>query len=185
MRRISALMGLATMVAWITVLPASARGWGSDRSRHELMEAEETVASFRAQPELRPYFREAYGYAVFPTVGKAALFLGGAYGTGKVYERGSLIGNARISKASFGFQIGGEAYSEIIFFRSARVLEKFKRGELTLHAEASATAPTVGTNVEAAWERGVAVFARSKGGLMASAAVGGQSFEFEPVSRRD
>ncbi len=185
MRRVSALMGIATMVAWITVLPASARDWDADRSRHELMEAEETVAIFRAQPELRPYFREAYGYAVFPTVGKAALFLGGAYGTGKVYEQGSLIGNARISKASLGFQIGGEAYSEIIFFRSSRVLEKFKRGELTLHAEASATAPTVGANVEAAWARGVAVFARSKGGLMASAAIGGQSFEFEPVSRRE
>ncbi len=183
MRRIVALTGTAAIVAWITAAPAVARDRDADRGRHELREAEDTVAAFRAHPGLRPYFDAAYGYAVFPTVGKAAFFLGGAYGTGKVWEQGKLIGSARISKASIGFQVGGEAYSEIIFFRSRRALEKFKRGELAFHAEVSAAAPTAGANLEAAWNDGVAVFARSKGGLMASAAVGGQTFEFEPIGR--
>ncbi len=183
MRRIVTLTGAAAIVAWITAVPAVAGGRASDRGRHELREAEETLAAFRARPELRPYFNEAYGYAVFPTVGKAAFFLGGAYGTGKVWEHGTLIGSARISKASVGFQVGGEAYSEIVFFESGRALEKFKRGELAFHAEVSAAAPAVGANLEAAWDHGVAVFARSKGGLMASAAVGGQKFDFEPIGR--
>ncbi len=184
MRRLVALTGTAAIVAWITAAPAVARDRDSDRGRHELREAEATVATFRARPELHPYFNEAYGYAVFPTVGKAAFFLGGAYGTGKVWGQGKLIGNARVSKASVGFQVGGEAYSEIIFFRSRRALEKFKRSELAFDAEVSAAAPTAGANLEAAWSHGVAVFARSKGGLMASASVGGQTIEFEPLGRR-
>ncbi len=185
MRRIVALAGIGAIVAWITAVPAVAHDRDADRGRHELRQAEQTVASFRAEPALRPYFDKAVGYAVFPTVGKAAFVLGGAYGTGKVFEQGNLIGGARISKASIGFQVGGEAYSEIIFFRSRRALEKFKRSELAFDAEVSAAAPTTGANLEAAWSHGVAVFARSKGGLMASASVGGQTFEFEPLGRSD
>jgi lipid-binding SYLF domain-containing protein len=183
MRRIAALLGLAAMAALIPVSPALA-GWDAKRGRQERAEARETVASFQAEPELQPYFREAWGYAVFPTVGQAAFFFGGAYGTGEVYEQGNLVGSARISKGSVGFQIGGEAYSEIVFFRTRRALERFEKGGLAFDAGASATAITVGANVEAAWSDGVAVFARSKGGLMASAAVGGQTFQFEPISRR-
>ncbi len=185
MRSTVRLIGTAAIVAWITAGPAL--GWDpdSDHGRHELEQAEETAATFRAQPELHRYFDEAYGYAVFPTVGKAALVFGGAYGTGKVWEQGALIGSARISKASVGFQVGAEAYSEIVFFRSRREFEKFKRGEFAFHAEVSAAAPAVGSNLEAAWDHGVAVFARSKGGLMASAAVGGQKFDFEPIERKD
>ncbi len=185
MRKIFAVTGLAAILAWITASSAFARGWRAEESRESLEAAEQTVALYRSEPALHRYFEEAYGYAVFPTVGKAALFLGGAYGTGKVYEQGILIGSATISKASVGFQVGGEAYSEIIFFRNRRALERFERGHLAFHAEASAAAATVGAKVEAAWEGGVAVFTRSKGGLMASAAVGGQTFGFEPVGRPD
>ncbi len=185
MRNIFAVTGIAAVVAWITTSPALARGWRPEESRESLEAAERTVELFRSEPALHRYFQEAYGYAVFPTVGKAALFLGGAYGTGKVYEQGILIGSATISKASVGFQVGGEAYSEIIFFRNPRALERFKSGHLAFHAEASAAAATVGAKLEASWEGGVAIFTRSKGGLMASAAVGGQTFGFEPVSRPD
>ncbi len=184
MRSTVGLIGTAAIVAWITAGPALGGDPDPGHGRHELKQAEETVASFRAQPELHRYFDEAYGYAVFPTVGKAALVFGGAYGTGKVWEQGTLIGSARISKASVGFQVGAEAYSEIVFFRSRGEFEKFKRGEFAFHAEVSAAAPAVGANLEAAWDHGVAVFARSKGGLMASAAVGGQKFDFEPIGHK-
>ncbi len=184
MRRIATLWGLAAIAA---LIPASAAlaGWNPEKGRQERADVRRAVESFRVEPSLQPYFQEAWGYAVFPTVGQAALFFGGAYGTGEVYEQGNLVGRARISKASVGFQIGGEAYSEIVFFRTHRALERFERGGLAFDAGASAAAATVGANVEAAWSDGVAVFARSKGGLMASAAVGGQTFQFEPVSRRD
>ncbi len=184
MRRIAALWGLAAMAALIAASPAPAR-WDPEGSREERADVRRTLASLRAEPSLQPYFQEAWGYAVFPTVGKAALFFGGAYGTGEVYEQGKRVGSARISKASVGFQVGGEAYSEIVFFRSREALERFEKGGLAFDAGASAAAATVGANVEAAWSDGVAVFARSKGGLMASAAVGGQTFQFEPVSSRN
>ena len=181
MRSFFALTRIASLVVWVTASPSLANGWESGKGRHELAEAERTLAYFRARPELVRYFHDAFGYAVFPTVGKAALFLGGAYGTGVVFKQGRPIGSARVTKASLGFQIGGEAYSEILFFKSPQALRKFERGELTFHAETSAVAAVAGANLEAPWDDGVAVFAREKGGLMASAAVGGQTFTFEPV----
>ncbi len=183
MKKFAELSCLAAVVAWITAAPALARGRSAERWREEMADARRTVASFRAETRLRPYFRSAYAFAVFPTVGSAALFLGGAYGRGKVYEHDSLIGDARVSKANLGFQVGGEAYSEIIFFRSRDSFERFKRGGLAFDAAVSASAGPAGAGLEAPWREGVAVFTRSKGGLMASAAVGGQTFHFEPLGR--
>lgn len=183
MKKFAALSCLVTTVAWITASPALARGRSAERWREEMGDAKRTVASFRAQPELKRYFENAYAYAVFPTVGTAAFFLGGAYGTGMVYEEGRLAGSAKLTKASIGFQVGGEAYSEIIFFRSRHGFERFKRGGVAFEAGVSAAAGPAGAGLEAPWRDGVAIFTLSKGGLMARAAAGGQTFAFEPLSR--
>ena len=179
MKRLLAAVTLATAALLVHEAAASPRGWDPDKKSKDRMHADETVQSFRT-PELAGYFDEAYGYAVFPTVGKAALVVGGSYGTGRVYEMGRFVGDAKISGASIGFQIGGESYSEIIFFHDREAFDRFKRGDVTLQAGATATAAKATARLETTWNGGVAVFTRTKGGLMASAAVGGQKLEFEP-----
>jgi lipid-binding SYLF domain-containing protein len=156
-------------------------GWDPQEEQKNLAAAEETIKSFKAtEPGLDVYFKEAYAYVVFPTIGKGALIFGGSYGTGMVFEGGKVVGNAKVTQASFGLQAGGESYSELVFFKDKETFENFKKGAVKLSAQASAVAMKEGGTAKTSYTDGVAVFVKSKGGLIVDASVGGQKFKFEP-----
>jgi lipid-binding SYLF domain-containing protein len=155
---------------------------------------------FKKSEVVRPFFKSAYGYAIFPTVGKAGIGIGGAYGKGKVYRRGKCTGEARLFKATIGFQLGGQAFREIIFFKDKRAYDDFTSGSFEFDASASAVAitagaqakagtegatagasagPATGTQAKASYYKGMAVFVHTIGGLMYEAAIGGQKFSFK------
>jgi len=138
-----------------------------------------TISKFKTEdPTLDRFFQSAAGYAVFPNVGKGAIGVGGAYGKGVVYENGSVVGYTSLSQGTIGLQLGGQAYSEIIFFESAASLSNFKYGNMEFSAQASAVAATAGASADADFEEGVAVFTMAKGGLMYEASIGGQKFSY-------
>ena len=142
-------------------------------------EINETIASFKNKDAgLKRFFADAHGYAVFPTVAKGGIGIGGAYGEGKVYRNGSYIGNTSLSQLTIGFQLGGQAYSEVIFFGNKAALDRFTQGKFEFSAQASAVAVTSGASTDADYNNGVAVFTLAKGGLMYEASVGGQKFSF-------
>jgi len=126
-------------------------------------------------------FAEAYGYAIFPTVGKGAIGIGGARGKGWVYEKGRLIGQTTLTQVTIGLQLGGQAYREVIFFKDQTALNDFCRGNFELSAQASAVAVTAGASANVKYNGGVAIFTMAKGGLMYEASVGGQKFTFKHV----
>lgn len=141
----------------------------------------ETIALFKEKdPGLERFFKEAYGYVVFPGVGKGAVGVGGAHGSGVVFEAGEPIGKATLTQITLGFQLGGQAYSELIFFEDEKAMKRFKRGKLKFAGQVSAVALTVGTSADVAYQNGVAVVTMSKAGLMYEASVGGQKFRFRP-----
>src|SRR5437667_7732366 len=105
-------------------------------------EYQDTINVFKKAGESGQYFQTAYGYAVFPTIGKGGVGIGGAYGEGHVYEKGKYIGNASMTQLTVGFQLGGQAYSEIIFFQNQAALKNFTSGNFEFGAEASAVAIT-------------------------------------------
>jgi len=140
----------------------------------------ETIALFKNKDRgLIAYFNEAYGYAVFPTVGKGAMFIGGAHGSGEVFKKGRLIGTTSLTQLTVGLQLGGQAYSEVIFFENKKTLNDFTTGNFEFSAQASAVAVTAGASADAAYSNGVAVFTMAKGGLMYEASIGGQKFSFK------
>jgi lipid-binding SYLF domain-containing protein len=142
------------------------------------------IQKFKAKdPGMAKIFADAVGYVVFPTVGKGGIGLGGARGKGWVYEGGKLIGKSTLTQVSFGFQFGGQAYSEIVFFQTAQALENFKLGHLKFDAQASAVALTARASADLAYRNGVAIVTMAKGGLMYEASVGGQKFSFHPVGK--
>jgi lipid-binding SYLF domain-containing protein len=166
----------------------------------------DTIALFKNAGESANFFNSAYGYAVFPTIGKGGLIVGGAHGTGHVYEKGKYIGNTSMTQLSVGFQAGGQAYSQIIFFEDKRALEEFTNGNFEFEAGVSAvaitaaaggTAGTTGasagasggkrdaTTVGSSYYKGLAVFTIVKGGAMYQATVAGQKFTFDPDSTKD
>jgi lipid-binding SYLF domain-containing protein len=160
----------------------------------------ETIDIFRNAGGSASFFANSYAYAVFPTVGAGALAVGGAYGKGRVYVHGRYVGDTKMGQLSVGFQAGGKAYSEIIFFEDKRALDEFESGSFAFGADASVVAITAGANASAAtngastgasaaqkeattrgvYEKGMAVFTIAKGGLMYSAAIAGQKFSYEP-----
>ncbi|WP_245619906.1 lipid-binding SYLF domain-containing protein [Desulfobacter vibrioformis] len=153
---------------------------------------------FKKATAVQPFFNNCYGYAVFPTVGKGGIFVGGAYGTGRVYQGGLITGTATIAKITVGFQLGGQAFSEIIFFQDKRAYDEFTNGSYEFDASVSAVVvtagvqakagsdggtagasagPATGIQAETGYYKGMAVFIHAKGGLMYEAAIGGQRFD--------
>jgi lipid-binding SYLF domain-containing protein len=138
---------------------------------------------------------------VFPTIGKGGFFVGGARGKGRVFEQGKYIGDTTMTQGTVGFQFGGQAYSEIIFFEDKAALDQFTRGNfefgaqaqaVAITASASATATTTGASASAAatqhdatsagtYYKGMAIFTVAKGGLMYEASIGGQKFHYKPI----
>ena len=133
-------------------------------------------------PGMAEIFAKAHGYAVFPTIGKGGIGIGGARGKGWVYEQGQIIGRSTMTQVSIGFQFGGQAYSEVVFFLNKAALENFKNGRLKLDAQASAVALTERASADLAYRNGVAIVTMAKGGLMYEASVGGQKFSFTPTT---
>ena len=145
-----------------------------------IRESESTVARFvERDAGIRRWVDQAHGYAVFPDIGKGGLGVGGAYGRGIVFEQGRPVGRTTLTQGTFGAQIGAQTYSQIIFFRDQKALQTFQLENFEFSAQATAVAATTGAAATTSYERGVAVFIMSRGGLMAEATIGGQKFRYE------
>jgi hypothetical protein len=163
----------------------------------------DTIEIFIKSDAVKPFFNEAYGYAVFPLVGKGGIILGGAYGAGRVYRQGDIAGTATMFKVNLGFQLGGQAFRQIIFFQDKRAYDEFTSegfefdGSLsavviTLGAQAQAgtqgntagasVGPATGAQAETSYTKGMAVFVHTIGGLMYEVSIGGQRFSFSPIN---
>ncbi len=163
------------------VLAAASWAWDPGEADEYHAKAQEAIAAFlEKDPSIQRFFDSAVGYVVIPTVGKAGFGIGGARGKGVLYENGEVTANVTLTQLSFGFQWGGQAYSEFIFFEDEATLTNFKRGNYELGAQASAVAITAGVSADAEFNGGMAIFTQAKGGLMYEASVGGQKFKVEP-----
>ena len=189
------LRNILSVLAALLVFAAPAARAASD---------DETIKLFKDAGESAKYFDYSYGYAVFSSIGKGGIGIGGAYGKGNVYERGKHIGTVSMSQLSLGLQLGGQAYSQIIFFEDRRALDEFTDGNfefgagvsavaITAAASASATTTGAGTGVSGGkkdatttsggYYKGMAVFTIAKGGLMYEASVAGQKFKYRANKR--
>jgi lipid-binding SYLF domain-containing protein len=162
-------------------------------------EYSDTLSLFKNAGESGNLLAGAYGYAVFPTIGKGGVGVGGAYGTGRVYEKGKYIGDTSMTQVTVGFQLGGQAYSELIVFQDQSALKNFTSGNFEFGADASVVAITAAAGAKAntsgssagasggkkdaatagGYRKGMATFTIAKGGLMYEASIGGQKFSYK------
>ena len=194
MKRVACGVGVLALLLALPV-PVLAEKEAKDYSK--------TINEFKKIDVVAPFFSNSYGYAVFPTIGKGGLIVGGSHGKGQVYEHGKLIGFTSTSEASVGLQAGGQSYSQVIFFENKEALQKFTEGNFEFSASASAIAvqatagakaSTEGSQADASgsktaekhtvsanYENGMVVFTMAKGGLMAGATIAGQKYTYKPV----
>lgn len=138
------------------------------------------AAILEANPKIQGYFDDAKAYAIFPNIGKGAIIIGAASGNGAVYERGVLVGMANMKQLDIGAQIGGKAFSEVIFFKTDKAVQKFMDDDFKFGSNISAIAANQSPpSFDITYTDGVAVFTLPKEGLMAEISVGGQKFDFE------
>lgn len=189
----------ARAVLGVVALFAVSTSW-ADATPEECKEAADNFKSLSSN--VSSMISSSYGYAVFPTIGKGGLGIGGAGGSGCVYKGGAQTGTSKMGQLTIGFQAGGQAYSQIILFENQEAYEKFTSGEFEFGAQATAVALTaaaqaeagtkgsaasVGTSDEksggkaASYTNGMAVFTVAKGGLMYEASIGGQKFGYDPL----
>ena len=160
----------------------------------------DALKAFKSNGQCGDFFKGAYGYALFPTIGKGGVGIGGAHGKGRVYAGGKTTGDTSMTQVTIGLQLGGQAYSEIIFFEDKRAFDEFTTGKFEFGAQATAVAltagasagtSTTGSSVGASggqhdasavgkYYKGMAVFTIAKGGLMYEASIGGQKFSYKP-----
>ena len=180
MRSTTRLVVLLTLVAGLLISCSTAPSTVGGRDEL-LQQATSTLGEMnREDSGLDELTKKAYGYALFPQVAKGGLVLGGGYGRGVVYEQSQHIGYADLSQASFGLQVGGQTYSELIVFENTAALERLKQGRVDLAADASAVILKTGAAATARFVDGFAVFIRPIGGAMAEATVGGQQVTYVP-----
>lgn len=169
----------------------------------EIDDYSRTIEQFRSSPQVQLFFNDAYGYAVYPRVGKGAWILGFSYAKGQVYRGGYVTGRSTLYHVSIGLQGGGQVFSQIIFFQDQRAYEEFTRGTFEVDAATAAVAVTAGARAQAGttgnsaslsagpqgasqygnrYAKGLAIFVQGKGGLMLDASVGAQKFVFEPLT---
>jgi lipid-binding SYLF domain-containing protein len=184
------LQRVASLLVSILLGLSCASAWADD--------FDDTIAVFKKARESASYFDKSYGYAVFPTIGKGGVVVGGAYGKGRVYERGKYVGDTSVTQLTAGFQLGGEAYSQIIFFADQRAFKEFTAGNFEFGAQAQAVAITAGASAATTTTgtsagasvtqnnaknvaqpyKGMTTFTVAKGGLMYEASIGGQKFNY-------
>lgn len=160
-------------------------------------QCQETMAKFKQLGNVPELLSQSYGYAILPTIGKGGAGIGGAAGSGCVYAGGKHVGNVSMAQLTIGWQLGGQAYSQLILFKNADTYKDFTQGNFEFGADATAVALTYGAAAQAstegasatagdtkgkgAWKRGMAVFTLAKGGLMYEASIGGQKYNFKPL----
>jgi lipid-binding SYLF domain-containing protein len=193
-----ALVGIS-LFALLLALPASVQA-------REVKDYSKTIENFKKIPDVAKFFDGAYGYAVFPSIGKGGLGVGASHGKGQVYRDGEVIGFTSTSDISIGLQAGGQAYSQIIFFENAEALTIFTGGNfefgasaeaIAVQAKAEASASTEGTGANASvsktadkavagakYQKGMAVFTMAKGGLMYAATIAGQKYTYKPIGKK-
>ena len=191
MRRISLLLIVALVIS------VAAPAW----AKREVQDYTGTIQKFKQSSDILPLFDVAHAYAVFPTIGKAGLGVGAARGKGQVYLNGEVIGFTALTDLSIGFQAGGQAYSQIVFFQDERALREFTSGSFEFDAEAGAIAIQAGASAKTgtegsgagassggaggsyagSWHKGMLVFTMAQGGLMYEATISGQKYSYNPV----
>ena len=186
----------AGLLGLLLALPFTT-AWAED---NDAARYQDTIKIFREAGESGDFFGKSHGYAVFPTIGKAGFVVGGAHGKGRVYAVGQYVGDTSMTQLSVGFQAGGQAYSQIVFFEDQRAFDEFTSGNFEFGAQATAVAITAGASAGTStagssagasggkhdattvggFYKGMAVFTVAKGGLMYEASVSGQKFSYTP-----
>ncbi len=174
-----------TVLAFVFIsICTSTSGQTSKKDKQLVSDSKDGIKDFvHTDSLMKRLFSSSYGYVIFPNVGKGAIGVGGASGGGTVFEKSVVVGKAQLTQVTIGFQFGGQAYREVVFFEDKATLDRFKENNIEFSAQVSAVAAKSGASGNAKYTDGILIFTQQKGGLMYEASVGGQKFKYTPYTK--
>ena len=150
------------------------------KEQAEDLKYNKTIRAFmKDNKRITAMVNKSYAYVVFPSIGKGGVVFGGAYGEGRAYRRGMWVGDVSVTQYTFGLQVGGQAYSEIIFFMTREAFRAFKKGGFVGSTQSSIVPFYSGISGDVDFAKNVHVFTSSTGGLMLEASTGTQEFTYK------
>jgi len=166
----------------VLALPSLGADWKPDpNDKRQVTAAAEIERMLAKQPKLQKYFDEAHGYAIFPSVGRIAVGFGFVYGSGFIIEQGELVGRTSQFKGALGFDFGAQLHSQIIFFQDAEIMDEFKTFGWEFEGRGSAVLIVIGASADPGYKSRVAIFSRTKGGLMVELAAHLAKYTYQPL----
>ena len=153
--KMNKIFKISFLLLLTAIISFQAEAQGRKKKKHDPERAAETKTEFlKVDPGMDDFFSSAYGYAIFPSIGKGAIGIGGAAGKGVAYQNNQVAGGVNMTQISVGFQFGGQAYSEVIFFEDADAYKRFVQNEFQFAAQASAVALKSGISANAKYTDG-------------------------------
>jgi len=174
------MTSLLVLLLAFTTVPMTLLAQDADDNKLIADSKEAKEEFIKADGLMKSLFDNSFGYVIFPNVGKGAVGVGGAAGNGIVFEKDKIVGKAKMKQVTVGFQFGGQAYREVIFFETKEALDRFKESKFEFAGQVSAVAAKSGASADVKYRDGVMVFTQEKKGLMYEASVGGQKFDYTP-----
>ena len=169
----------------ISVLASSSiamADWQPDTSDEKQVKAQATIEKIKEKiPRSAMYFEEAYGFAILPSITRAAVGFGGAYGKGLVVEGDKLIGKTGFWQFTSGIQLGVNNFSMIVFFKDQESLQYFKERKIQFAGQAGLAIATFGVAGTPAYNEGVAIITMTRLGLLAEFSYGGIKFTYKDL----
>ncbi len=156
--------------------------WQPDPGDRLQVRAAAAVARFEQRmPRTERFFEEAYGYAVFPTIRRFGFGLGASWGPGLVIAQDRVVGTTKFRQFTSGIQAGVRVFSMIVFFKDEEALEHYKRGGWKFVGHSGVSFAKFGVSADAGYDSGVAIFTKTRGGLMFEAAISGARYPYRPL----
>ena len=169
---------IASMLAACSAQPVKEQ----DLSETEVSNVQSAVVLFKQKEKLAPFFDNAVAYAVYPSAGRLGAGFGAAYASGLVFQGAKIIGITTMTQVNVGFNVGGQLYRQIVFFKTPEVLEHFKKGNLEMGGQANAALITLGAGATPGYLSDVAIFTELRGGLLIEVSIGGHYYSFSPIA---
>lgn len=169
----------------LSVLLLGLSGASADESKDELHQKVVKIKKDWQSKDgtFKATLKKAYGYAIFPEVGKGGFIVGASHGAAEVYQKGKLIGYAKMTQTTVGAQVGGQTFAEVILFEDQEALDRFKTSRFEGSLAATAIGGKKGAAAACKYKDGTATMVLPLKGAMAEAAGGGQKFKFEPIDK--
>ncbi len=178
-------MSLTRTIALLAALFAGCATAPATRAEKESLQtsARATLDEMIARnPAIQDTIRNTPGYAVFPSIGKGGVLVGGAHGQGILYEHGVPTGYVSVEQASIGAQLGGETFAELLVLRTPEQITDIKAGRFTAGANLGVVVLKESASTQTNFNPNASVFVMPRGGLMVDVSVNGQRIKYQSFS---